>query len=128
MRVEVVVSSSEMLPRHSLRRTEEDHQHHNGRAYKKQISQASIQNGLDKFKTRHILCLLLFSRHSPGINIPCVCMYYMFRPTVANIRYTELLQPAFSLSAIPPTLACLHIGSSLYRYVVYVRTLCYEMY
>jgi hypothetical protein len=56
-------------------------------------------------------------------------MSYMFRPTAAIIRYTELLQSPFLLSALPPyTGQCLHNGSALYRYVVYVMPLCYKMH
>jgi hypothetical protein len=56
-------------------------------------------------------------------------MYYRFRLIVAIIRYTEPLQSPVLLSAIPSyTGHCLHIGSALYKYVVYVMPLCYELY
>jgi hypothetical protein len=65
----------------------------------------------------------------PGINTPCVCMYYMFRPIADIIRYIELFQSPIFLSAVPPyTGQCLHIMSALYRYVVYVMPLCCKMY
>jgi hypothetical protein len=55
---------------------------------------------------------------------PCVCMYYMFRPIVAIIRYIELLQ-SFFLFVIPSfTGQCLHIRNTLYRCVGYVIPLC----
>jgi hypothetical protein len=54
-------------------------------------------------------------------------MYYMFRPPVAIIRYTELLQSPLLLSAISLyTGQGLHIGSALYRFVVYIVPLYYE--
>jgi hypothetical protein len=56
-------------------------------------------------------------------------MYYVFRPIAAIMKYTDLLQSPFFLSAIPPyTGQCLRIGSALYKYVVYVMSLCYKMY
>jgi hypothetical protein len=73
--------------------------------------------------------LLLFSGHKSDINTPCVCMYYMFRPIAAIIRYTEPLQSSFLLSAIPPcTGQCLHIGSALYWHIVSVTSRRYKMY
>jgi hypothetical protein len=50
-------------------------------------------------------------------------MCYMFRPTAAIIRYTELLQSPYLL-----LYQCSHIGSALYRYVVYVIPLRYKLY
>jgi hypothetical protein len=80
---------------------------------------------LDVLYSSIILCvkqrLLSFSRQNSGINTPHVCMYYMFHPIVGIIRYVELSQSPFLLSAmLPHTGQCLHIGSVLYRYVVYV--------
>jgi hypothetical protein len=55
-------------------------------------------------------------------------MCYIFRPIAAIIRYIELLQSPFLLSAKPPnTGQCLHIGSALDRYVVYVKPLSYKI-
>jgi hypothetical protein len=34
-------------------------------------------------------CSLLFSWHNSGINTPCICVYCMFRPIVAIIRYIK---------------------------------------
>jgi hypothetical protein len=54
-------------------------------------------------------------------------MYYVFWPMAAIIMCAELLQSYFLLFAVPPyTGQCLHIGSVLYRYIVYVMFLCYE--
>jgi hypothetical protein len=73
--------------------------------------------------------LLLCSEQNSGIDTPCICTYHKFRPTEAIIRYIELLQSPFLLSALPPcTDQCLHIGSAFYRYVVYVMPLCYKMH
>jgi hypothetical protein len=47
-------------------------------------------------------CLLLLSLRIPGIDTLHICMYYMFRPTVAIIRYIDLLQSPFFLSTLPP--------------------------
>jgi hypothetical protein len=60
-------------------------------------------------------CLLLFSLHSSAISIPCVCMYHMFQPIAAIIRYTEPLQWPFFLSAIHPNtyLMIAAIGESM---------------
>jgi hypothetical protein len=60
----------------------------------------------DLTSSEHVIsiteCLFLFSLHSSAIDIPCVCMYYMFRPIAPIIRYTELLQWPFFLSYIHP--------------------------
>jgi hypothetical protein len=56
-------------------------------------------------------------------------MCHMFRPLAAIIKYIELLQSPFFLSAIPLyTGQCLHIGSAVYRYVVYAVLVCYKMH
>jgi hypothetical protein len=66
-------------------------------------------------------CSLLIGRRNPGIDTPYVCVYYMFRPIVAIIRYIEPLQSPFLLSGIRPYSGqCLHNGSVFYRYVVYL--------
>jgi hypothetical protein len=45
----------------------------------------------------------------------------MFRPIEAIVRYIELLQTTIFLYATPHDAGqCLHIGSVLYTYVVYV--------
>jgi hypothetical protein len=69
-----------------------------------------------------ILCvrhrLLLFSWQNSGINTPPFCMY-MFRLIASIIRYIDLLQSSFLLSAISPHIGqCLHIWRALYMYVV----------
>jgi hypothetical protein len=43
------------------------------------------------------LCLLFLSQHNPGTDTPNVCMYYMFRPIVAIIRYIESLHNHLSI-------------------------------
>jgi hypothetical protein len=57
-------------------------------------------------------------KFQPGINTPCVCIYYAFRPIAAIIRYTELFIPSIWYTS-------LH-WPMLYRYVVYAMPLCYE--
>jgi hypothetical protein len=67
------------------------------------------------------IMFIIISQHNPGINTPCFCVYCMFQPIAAIIRYIELLQSPFLLSAIPPyTGQRSRIGSALRRYVVYV--------
>jgi hypothetical protein len=76
-----------------------------------------------------VFIIVVITRHDSGINTPWVCMYYMFLPIAAFISYTELLQSPFFVSAIPPcTGQCLHIGSALFGYFVYVMLFCYEIY
>jgi hypothetical protein len=58
-------------------------------------------------------------------------MYYMFRPTAAIVRVTELLHSIIThfLSALPPyTGQCLHFGNAFNGYFVYILPLCYKIY
>jgi hypothetical protein len=50
--------------------------------------------------------------------------YYMFRPTGAIIRYIQF----YAFATPPYTGQCLHIGSVLFGYIVYVMPLCYKIY
>jgi hypothetical protein len=55
--------------------------------------------------------------------------YYMFRLTVAIIRYIHFYIHPLLLSVVPPyTGQCLHIGSVLFGHIAIVLPMCYNIY
>jgi hypothetical protein len=90
------------------------------------FERAQTVRALDRAAT--VIDLILLSRHNSGIDTPYVSMYYMFRPSVAIIRYTELLQSPFLLLYLPYSGQCLRIWSALYSNIFCIMPLCYGMY